>query len=62
LAINGGLDSPDHIAMAERLTRTVAHGRATTIEGAAHYPNMEQPSAYHHALNGFLLTLPAPAR
>jgi pimeloyl-ACP methyl ester carboxylesterase len=62
LAINGALDSADHIAMAERLARTVAHGHATTIEGAAHYPNMEQPDAYQHALTGFLRTLPAPAR
>ena len=59
LAINGDLDSADHIGMAERLARTVAHGHATTVEGAAHYPSMERPDAYHQALIGFLSTLPA---
>jgi pimeloyl-ACP methyl ester carboxylesterase len=54
LAINGDLDASDHIAMAERLARTVAHGSATTIKGAAHYPNMEQPAGYNAALTNFI--------
>jgi len=57
LAINGELDAPDHIAMAERLARTVARGSITVINGTAHYPNMEQPQAYNTALTGFLSTL-----
>ncbi|MCG3041499.1 alpha/beta hydrolase [Streptomyces sp. S1A] len=58
LAINGAIDSHDHIAMAERLVRTVPGGRAETIEGAAHYPNMENPAAYNALLSEFLRTLP----
>jgi len=61
LAINGGLDAADHIAMAERLARTVADGNVTTIEGTAHYPNMERSGAFNQALTGFLATLPAAA-
>ena len=57
LAINGDLDAADHIGMAERLARTAARGRATMITGAAHYPSMERPDAYHDALAGFLRTL-----
>ncbi len=57
LAINGGLDASDHIGMAERLARTVADGSAITINGTAHYPNMERPEAYSAALTGFLHTL-----
>ncbi|HEY4024357.1 MAG TPA: alpha/beta hydrolase [Pseudonocardiaceae bacterium] len=60
LAINGDLDSADHIGMAEQLARTVAHGHATTIKGTAHYPNMERPDAFRRILTGFLRTLPAP--
>ncbi|MFI6520925.1 alpha/beta fold hydrolase [Spirillospora sp. NPDC050679] len=57
LAVNGAVDASDHNAMAERLTRTVANGRATTIDGAAHYPNMERPDAYNQVLEEFLNTL-----
>ncbi|MFJ1671292.1 alpha/beta fold hydrolase [Streptomyces bottropensis] len=58
LALNGALDAPDLIAMAERLTRTVAGGgRAVSIEGAAHYPNMEQPEAFTDRLLDWLSTL-----
>jgi hypothetical protein len=60
LAINGDLDSADHIGMAERLARTVAHGHATTIKGAAHYPNMERPDAFCQSLTDFLRTLATP--
>ncbi|MGJ5827623.1 alpha/beta fold hydrolase [Streptomyces ossamyceticus] len=47
LAVNGALDAPDLIAMAERLTTTVAGpGRALSIEGTAHYAAMEQPETF----------------
>ncbi|MBV9856445.1 MAG: alpha/beta fold hydrolase [Streptosporangiaceae bacterium] len=59
LAIHGDLDASDHIAMAERLARTVVHGSTTTINGVAHYPNMEQPAAYNATLTGFLRDLAA---
>lgn len=58
MAINGALDSPDHIGMAERLVRTVTNGRATSIDGTAHYPNMERPDAFNKILGDFLSTLP----
>jgi pimeloyl-ACP methyl ester carboxylesterase len=57
LAINGDLDSPDHIQMAEQLARMVPGGRATTVHGAAHYPNMERPAEFNDALAGFLREL-----
>ncbi|MFD0855458.1 alpha/beta fold hydrolase [Actinomadura adrarensis] len=54
LAINGALDSPDHLGMAERLAGTVQDGRAVSIEGAAHYPNMERPEEFNSLLDDFL--------
>ncbi|MEU0831686.1 alpha/beta hydrolase [Streptomyces sp. NPDC005969] len=57
LAINGALDSPDHIGMAERLTHTVATGSAISIDGTAHFPNMERPEVFNKALEDFLRTL-----
>ncbi|MET8338243.1 alpha/beta hydrolase [Streptosporangium canum] len=57
LAINGAIDSPDHIGMAERLTGTVANGRAISIDGAAHYPNMERSDIFNEILEDFLRTL-----
>ncbi|MDX2526626.1 alpha/beta fold hydrolase [Streptomyces europaeiscabiei] len=58
LAINGALDAPDLIAMAERLTRTVAgRGRAVSMEGTAHYANMEQPDTFNKHLLDWLSTL-----
>ncbi|MFI0714341.1 alpha/beta fold hydrolase [Streptomyces inhibens] len=57
LAINGGIDSDDHIGMAERLVHTVAHGRAATVEGIAHYPNMERPGTFNAILGEFLQTV-----
>ncbi|MBZ3901093.1 alpha/beta fold hydrolase [Streptomyces griseiscabiei] len=53
LAVNGALDAPDLIAMAERLIETVAGGsRSRSIEGTGHYANMEAPDAF----TGHLLT------
>ncbi|MFE1776759.1 alpha/beta fold hydrolase [Streptomyces sp. NPDC059008] len=59
LAINGSIDSDDHIEMAERLVHAVADGRTATIEGTAHYPNMERPAAFNEALADFLAALSA---
>ena len=58
LALNGALDSPDHLGMSARLIRSVPHGRAVTLDGAAHFPNMERPEAFTEALEEFLGTLP----
>jgi len=46
--------------MARRLARTVAHGHATTIQGAARYPNIERPDAFCQSLTDFLRTLATP--
>jgi len=54
LAVNGALDSSDHLGMAERLARTVGNGRAVTIDGAAHYPNLERPKEFAEILDAFL--------
>ncbi|WP_104532031.1 alpha/beta fold hydrolase [Streptomyces natalensis] len=59
LAINGGIDSDDHIGMAERLVHTVANGRVTTIEATAHYPNMERPDTFNEILRDFVRTISA---
>ncbi|MEU8205679.1 alpha/beta hydrolase [Streptosporangium sp. NPDC049046] len=57
LAVNGTVDSPDHIGMAERLAHTVANGRVIPVEGTAHYPNMERPDVFNEILEGFLRAL-----
>jgi pimeloyl-ACP methyl ester carboxylesterase len=57
LAVNGGLDSADHIGMAERLVRTVTDGRTAVVEGTAHYPNMERPGTFNAILRDFLRSL-----
>ncbi|MBJ6622825.1 alpha/beta fold hydrolase [Streptomyces rochei] len=57
LTVNGALDAPDLIAEAERLARTVPDGRSTTVEGTAHYPNMERPEVFDEIVSGFLRSL-----
>ncbi|WP_030572259.1 alpha/beta fold hydrolase [Streptomyces aureocirculatus] len=54
LALSGAVDSEDCLAMAERLASSVVDGRTVTIEGCAHYPNMERPDAFNDALQTFL--------
>ncbi|MFE0177952.1 alpha/beta fold hydrolase [Streptomyces sp. NPDC059002] len=58
-AINGGVDSADCIGMAERLVHSIPGGRAVTVDGVAHYPNMERPGTFNEILGGFLRTLPS---
>ncbi|WP_067182394.1 alpha/beta fold hydrolase [Microtetraspora niveoalba] len=57
LAVNGAIDSPDHIGMAERIAGTVADGRAISIDGTAHYPNMERPDVFNDILEAFVRTV-----
>ena len=59
LALNGALDSDDHLTMAERLVRTVRDGRTQLVEGTAHYPNMERPDLFDARLTTFLQALAA---
>lgn len=54
LAVTGALDSPDHIGMARRLAGLVRDGRVVTVEGAAHYPNLECPEVFNKLVAGFL--------
>ncbi|MGW0665355.1 alpha/beta fold hydrolase [Streptodolium elevatio] len=54
LAIHGALDSPDLIGMAERLVDNAPHGRSATIDGVAHYPNMERPDEFNALVREFL--------
>jgi pimeloyl-ACP methyl ester carboxylesterase len=57
LTINGALASPDHLGMAERLVGAVPNGRAISLDGAAHYPNLERPEAFNDLLEDFLRTV-----
>lgn len=56
-AVNGDLDSPDHIAMAERAVALAGTGTAHLIEGTAHYPNMERPDRFNALLRDLLQAL-----
>ncbi|QFQ97735.1 alpha/beta hydrolase [Streptomyces phaeolivaceus] len=59
LALNGALDAPDLIAMAERLAATVAADSHTvSIEATAHYANMERPDTFTEHLLNWLNRLP----
>ncbi|MFC8391643.1 MULTISPECIES: alpha/beta fold hydrolase [unclassified Streptomyces] len=59
LTVNGALDAPDLIAEAERFARTVRDGRSVTIDGTAHYPNLERPEELNKILLDFLGSLRA---
>ncbi|MEW2578898.1 alpha/beta fold hydrolase [Streptomyces syringium] len=54
LALNGALDASDLIGMAEHVAGAATDGRVTAVEGAGHFPNMEQPDAFNQALEEFL--------
>ncbi|MFE7129833.1 alpha/beta fold hydrolase [Streptomyces sp. NPDC057638] len=58
LAVNGGIDSEDHLRMAGRLVREVPDGRTAVVERTAHYPNMERPEVFDAILAEFLEGLP----
>ncbi|MCX5204133.1 alpha/beta hydrolase [Streptomyces sp. NBC_00237] len=57
LAIVGGVDSDDNHRMAERLVRTVPHGRLVRVEDTAHYPSMERPDVFNAYVREFLTAL-----
>lgn len=40
------IDAPDHLRNSRRLVDTVSGARAATVEGTAHYPQMERPDDY----------------
>ena len=53
LALNGALDAPELAALARHFADAVTGGRTVTVEGAGHFPNMEQPDAYNRAVAEF---------
>ncbi|KUO16073.1 alpha/beta fold hydrolase [Streptomyces dysideae] len=57
LTLNGGLEPAAMLDAAERLARTVRHGRAETVEGVGHYPNLEKPEVFNRVLLDFLHAL-----
>ncbi|MEU9352037.1 alpha/beta hydrolase [Streptomyces griseoloalbus] len=57
LAVNGTLEPDDVHAAAERLAEAVPHGRAVTVDGTGHYPNMERPELFNRILLDFLRAL-----
>ncbi|QTD96184.1 alpha/beta fold hydrolase [Streptomyces cyanogenus] len=58
IALNGALDTADHLAMAARLVDLVPGGRSVAIPGAGHYPNMENPARFNAELAAILEQLP----
>lgn len=54
LALLGSADSDDHIRAARELADALPHGRIHTVDGAAHYPNLEQPDDVNRTLATFL--------
>jgi pimeloyl-ACP methyl ester carboxylesterase len=61
LALNGALDSPDLVAIADDLAAAVPDGRTTAVEGAAHLPSMDRPQEYLRAVEAFLREIGAEA-
>lgn len=57
LAVNGALDSADITVTVDRVLRALPRARLVTVEGAAHYPMMEQPAAFNRVVEEFLGTL-----
>ncbi|NNN36758.1 alpha/beta hydrolase [Streptomyces sp. S3(2020)] len=57
LALNGTLEPAEMLDAAERLARTVPDGRAVTIDGVGHYPNLEKPEEFDAILLDFLRAL-----
>ncbi|MCX4736825.1 alpha/beta fold hydrolase [Streptomyces sp. NBC_01363] len=56
-AINGALDAPDRLAMADPLAKLVPGRHTATVSAAAHYPYMEQPAPFSTELASFLETV-----
>jgi pimeloyl-ACP methyl ester carboxylesterase len=54
LAVHGGLDSEDHRRFTQRVVDAVPEGRAVTVAGTGHYPNLERPAEFTAALQSFL--------
>src|SRR5699024_7390173 len=55
LALSGGSDGADHRAMCARLAASVPIGDHQVIPGTGHYPNLEDPVAFDHAVREHLV-------
>lgn len=53
LALCGTDDGADHLRMARRLADEAPHGEFVALRGA-HYPNLEDPTAFNDVVRGFL--------
>jgi len=58
LVIIGDEDVPDELVIADRLATGIAGARKVVMHGAAHLPNMEQPTAFNRIVAEFLAALP----
>jgi pimeloyl-ACP methyl ester carboxylesterase len=54
LAIAGALDAADHVGLTRRTARTAPRGRFVSLDGAAHYPNLERPREWDAVVAEFL--------
>jgi pimeloyl-ACP methyl ester carboxylesterase len=54
LALPGAVDGVDHRGMGRELADAVPDGEYREIADSAHYPNLENPSAFHAAIEDFL--------
>jgi pimeloyl-ACP methyl ester carboxylesterase len=54
LILVGELDTPRTRAAAEHLAAGLPNARRVVLSGAAHLPNMEQPTAYNRLVKAFL--------
>jgi pimeloyl-ACP methyl ester carboxylesterase len=55
LAIVGGIDMPDVLAIANQIEERIAGARKVVIPGAAHMVNMERPDEVNRLVREFLL-------
>ncbi|MFI8975520.1 alpha/beta fold hydrolase [Nocardia asteroides] len=62
LAVDGALDAPELTATVDTLLAAVPRGRRTTIDGAGHFPNMEQPATYNTLVAEFVDQIGSAAR
>jgi pimeloyl-ACP methyl ester carboxylesterase len=56
LAINGQLDDPDMLAIADAVQHRIPGARRVLVPEAGHLVNLEQPAAVNEALLDFLAT------
>jgi pimeloyl-ACP methyl ester carboxylesterase len=58
LVVAGGEDCSAGVAPVLALAKLFPSSEAVVVERCGHYPWVEQPAAFRHAVDGFLNTLP----